>query len=223
MKARGQRRAAAARAVDDAVVTYGRPPGESRDWRLASSPQLAALREAGTAHIYADTADTEELEALLAAPEGALPREVDGNTANQPLVQKVIARTLDAGEPEAWARALRGLQPGLAEKDLAAFVYAIVCGRIGNDIVRQVGAGRPWEVSLQLHMRLGDDPEAAVRVGRCLRRMVPSAFVKVPFTPTRRTAFSWRATSSGRASRSTSPRPSPPVRRWRPRSSPTSP
>lgn len=170
--------------LDDAAVAFGRPPGESTRWRLASSPLLATLQAAGTAHVYADTADTEELAAVLAAGPGAILAEVDGNTANQPLVAKVIGRYLrQDGDPEAWTRELRRLQTTLGPADLAAWIYAVVCGRIGNDIVRRLGAGRPWEVSLQLHMRLSQDPEAAKRVARALRRMVPSALVKVPFAP----------------------------------------
>jgi transaldolase len=58
-----------------------------------------------------------------------------------------------------------------------------VCARIGTDMARAFGAGRDWEVSLQLHMGLCAHPDTARWVGRLLRRMVPSAIVKVPFTP----------------------------------------
>lgn len=168
---------------DEAVVAYGRTTGPSTPARRTSSPLLAALHRAGTAHVYADTADPEELMALASTKDGAVLNEVDGNTANQPLVHKVIVRYLERGEPAAWTRHLRTLRAGLPPGDLTALLYAIVCGRIGSDIVRALGAGRTWEVSLQLHMGLGRDPEAAKQVGRYLWRMVPSAFVKVPFTP----------------------------------------
>ncbi len=116
-------------------------------------------------------------------PRGAILREVDGNTANQPLVHNVLRRYLDAAAPAAWARRLRELQPDLSRDERNAVVYAIVCGRAGNDAARAFGDGRTWDVSLQLHMSLGARADAATRVGRCLRRMVPSGVVKVPFTP----------------------------------------
>jgi len=143
---------------------------------------LAAVCRAGTKHIYGDTADVEELRATISSGAGIF-REVDGNTANQPLVRKVIARYLEGDGPATWARQLRALRPDLPAERLTPLLYAIVCGRIGNDAARAFGAGRAWEVSLQLHMRLGEDAEASARVGRYLRRMVPSGVVKVPFTP----------------------------------------
>lgn len=171
------------RTFDEAIVSYGQPAGEPARPRLSSSPLLAAVTRAGTAHIYADTADVQELHALIATGDGGISQEVDGNTANQPLVQKVIARYLEAGDLRASAERLRVLQPGLTDNDLVPLLYAIICGRVGNDAARAFGAGRNWQVSLQLHMSLGRDAEASKRVGRYLRRMVPSAVVKVPFTP----------------------------------------
>nr|MBA3965980.1 transaldolase [Nitrospirales bacterium] len=108
---------------------------------------------------------------------------VDGNTANQPLVKKVIAAYLEKGDPSGWVEELRSFRKGLPLQDVLPLLYAIVCGRIGNDFSRIVAGGRAWEVSLQLHMKLMEDPTAAKQVGFDLRRMVPSAFVKVPFTP----------------------------------------
>ncbi|HXQ23787.1 MAG TPA: transaldolase family protein [Candidatus Acidoferrales bacterium] len=174
---------AAAGTFDDLVVKLGRPPGAVADPTLTSSPLLAAVGRAGTTHIYGDTADATDLAALIRTHDGAIVREVDGNTANQPLVHKVIARYLDGGDPAGWARQLREQQPALTPDALSPLVYAIVCGRIGNDAARAFGAGRNWEVSLQLHMGLSRDAEAAKRVGRYLRHMVPSGVVKVPFTP----------------------------------------
>jgi transaldolase len=166
--------------LDDAVVACGVPPGAGAHPRLTSSALLSAVCKAGTRHIYADTADVEELRALITGGDGAILREVDGNTANQPLVRKVIARYLEGDGPASWVHRLR---PAVAAHQLNALLYAIVCGRIGNDVTRAFAAGRTWEVSLQLHMRLAGDAEAAMRVGRLLRRMVPSGVVKVPFTP----------------------------------------
>jgi len=172
-----------ANSCDEALVSYGRPPGEPALAELVSSPHLAAVQRAGTVHIYADTADVQELAPLITAPGGSLFREIDGNTANQPLVQKVIARYLETGDLRPAADRLRSLQPGLTNADLIPLLYAAICSRVGNDMVRAYAAGRDWGVSLQLHMALGGDAEASKRVGRCLRRMVPSGVVKVPFTP----------------------------------------
>lgn len=168
---------------DDAVIAFGRPAGTLVRPTLVTSPLLRALRKAGTSHVYADTADTGELGAFLSAGDGAIFAEVDGNTANQPLVPKVIERYLEDGDPAAWARELYRRRSGLSPAELLPFLYAIVCGRVGNDIVRAFASGRSWEVSLQLHMGLCADPEAAKQVGRYLRRMVSTALVKVPFTP----------------------------------------
>lgn len=170
--------------IDDAVVALGRAssaPAEPP--RLVPSPLLAALRDAGTAHIYADTADRDELAALLAAGPGAILREIDGNTANQPLVRKVVERYLDAGDPAAWAQELRRRHSDLSGPGLVRLLYGVILGRIGNDFAGAFAAGRQWEVSLQLHMALAHDAEAARRTGRAIRRMVPTALVKVPLAP----------------------------------------
>jgi len=175
---------AAQRAFDDVVVDLGSPAaGPDASPPLTSAPLLAAVCRAGTRHIFGDTADTTELGALLTTPSDAILREIDGNTANQPLVHKVLRRYLKGDAPAAWARRLRDLQPDLSRDERNAVIYAIVCGRIGTDATHAFGAGRAWQVSLQLHMTLGRDAEAAKRVGRCLQRMVPSGIVKVPFTP----------------------------------------
>jgi transaldolase len=170
-----------AAAFDAAVIECGRSDAEPKPHALVSSPLLAALRRAGTSHVYADTADVEELRQLVATRGGVLA-EVDGNTANQPLVRKVMARYLD-GRLRMCAGALAERPEELPKGMLRPLLYAIVCGRIGNDVVSELASGRAWEVSLQLHMRVCDDAGAAQRIGRDLRRMVPSAFVKVPFTP----------------------------------------
>lgn len=169
------------------VLRGGRLEAPARH-ALATSPLLAALRAAGTRHVYADTADVDELRALLETPDGALLREVDGNTVNQPLALQVVARYLSAGEPRAWAselsaRAAGSSAAGISRAELYALLYTILCGRIGNDMVRAFSAGRPWETSLQLHMGVSGDRESARRVGRLQRSAVPSALVKIPFAP----------------------------------------
>jgi transaldolase len=59
----------------------------------------------------------------------------------------------------------------------------MVSGWIGNDLANAFAAGRPWEVSLQLHMGAMTHSETAETLGRTLRTIVPSCFVKVPFRP----------------------------------------
>src|SRR5262245_4728694 len=81
--------------------------------RLRSSPLLAALKRAGTAHVYADTADTDEVRTSLMSEGGDLALEVDGSTANQPLVQKVISRYLEQVEIQKHAQELRASQGGM--------------------------------------------------------------------------------------------------------------
>lgn len=151
--------------------------GESQK-ALVSSPVLAALGRAGTRHVYADTGDRDELAEVLAVGEGGLLREVDGNTVNQPLVQKVLPRILEEGDPSEWVQRI-----GESGPDLAPYLYGVVCARIGNELRHAFARGRHYEVSLQLHMRLGARYDESLCVGRALRRLVPDALVKVPFRP----------------------------------------
>ena len=167
--------------IEETLLSLGRAEKAVGSPELISSPLLAALQRAGTSHVYADTADVDELAELLAAGENRILAEVDGNTANQPLVRKVVAGYLDKDNPKEWARRLRSL--GVAESDLWPLMYAIVCGRVGSEFARAFASGRSWEVSLQLHMGLCSDPEAAKEVGRYTNKIVPTALVKVPFTP----------------------------------------
>lgn len=148
---------------------------------LRSAPLLAALRKTGTFHLYADTADVAELGELLEAGGNSLLAEVDGNTANQPLVAKVVDSCLE-GSPE-WITAL-GKRLGSAPRaQRLPLAYAVLCARIGNEVVRAFGGGRDWQPSLQLHMGLCRDPEAGRETARLLQRMAPAAIVKVPFAP----------------------------------------
>jgi hypothetical protein len=167
--------------IEETLLSLGRAEEAVGSPELISSPLLAALQRAGTSHVYADTADVDELAELLAVGENRILAEVDGNTANQPLVRKVVAGYLDKDDAKEWARRLRSL--GVAESDLWPLMYAIVCGRVGSEFARAFASGRPWEVSLQLHMGLCSDPEAAKQVGRYTNKIVPTALVKVPFTP----------------------------------------
>ncbi|HYD49606.1 MAG TPA: transaldolase family protein [Terriglobales bacterium] len=151
--------------------------------QLVSSPLLAAVCAAGTKHIYADSADGKEIGALVAAGDGRIYREIDGSTANQPLIRKVFDRYLSELDIKEWSARLRAADPSLSPQLLTATVYAAICGRAGNDVVHSFAAGRDWGVSLQLHMDLAGDAAAAKRIGRALRQMVPSGVVKVPFSP----------------------------------------
>lgn len=169
--------------LDETLVSLGKAEGAAASPRLATSPLLQALRQAGTSHIYADTASVQELGDLIDAGESAILGEVDGNTANQPLVHKVIARYLDAGDVPGWANELRNRLGIQNPAEQLPWLYAIVCGRIGNDVVQAYASGRAWEVSLQLHMALGSDLTRARQIGHYIRQMVPSGIVKVPFTP----------------------------------------
>jgi transaldolase len=170
---------------EEAVISYGCSDGLSTRTspRLVSHPLLRLLKETGTSHFYADTASIHELEGVVSAGPEVIYAEVDGNTVNQPLVKKIIQQYLQAEDPRIWANGLHGLWKGPGEPKLLPLLYAIVCGRIGNDFLKAFAGGRTWEVSLQLHMGLCKDLETAKRMGRYLRSMVPSALIKVPFTP----------------------------------------
>jgi len=173
----------------EAVTALGQPKSKPANPHLIPHPLLQTLKDTGTSHVYADTADTEELRGILETTGGAIWAEVDGNTANQPLVKKVIETYLDEEHPSEWVQALRSSQQELEPKNVLPLMYAIVCGRIGNHFSHSFASGRAWEVSVQLHMALMDNPGSAKQVGRDLRSMVPSAFVKVPFTPHKPSCF----------------------------------
>ena len=178
-----------AKSVYDVMMTLGQSQRLPANMNLVSSPLLAALKKVGTAHLYADTASQEELGEVLRIDQGTILEEVDGNTVNQPLMAKVITPYLERSDLAQWAQRLREHHQTLSEQDLLPLLYSIVCGQVGNDMVRAFGSGRSWEVSLQLHMGLVHDSEKALEIGRSLRRMVPGVFVKVPFTPHAPTCF----------------------------------
>jgi hypothetical protein len=69
--------------VADLVVACGTPAVPQAEHALRSVPLLAALKRAGTEHVYADTADVDEL-APLVVRDGGTVREIDGNTVNRP-------------------------------------------------------------------------------------------------------------------------------------------
>lgn len=168
---------------DNVLDNLGKASVPNSAPRLVSSPMLAALRKAGTRHVYADSADDTEIAALIESPDGNLVSEVDGSTANQPLIRKVVERYLARHDVAAWARSLRESDPAAAPSLIRAGVYAALCAQAAHDVVARFAAGRDWGVSLQLHIGLETDAASALRIGRSLRRMVPSGVVKVPFAP----------------------------------------
>jgi transaldolase len=164
----------------EAVVARGARAHPEAAPELVSAPLLAALRRAGTAHVYADSGDVAELDRTLVVPgRDAIVAEIDGNTVNQPLVAAVVDRYL--ADP-AVVRDLADVHHRCGtDPDAAAFAYATLCARIGGDVVARFAAGRAWDVSLQLHT--GASPEVAASVGRALHRAVPGVLVKVAFAP----------------------------------------
>ena len=168
---------------EDVLLTCGRGSVAPERARLVPSELLAALRRTGTAHVYADTADTEELCRVLTVGGNGLVAEVDGNTVNQPLARQVLERYLAGDRLAACAQKLRRHRRDASGAALLPYVYTMVSGWIGHDLVNAFAAGRSWEVSLQLHMGALSDPETAKALGRTLRTLVPTGFVKVPFRP----------------------------------------
>jgi len=167
----------------DTIIAFGQSQKEILNPTLMSAPLLAALKTAGTSHIYADTANSEDIRELLEEEQRTIIEEIDGNTVNQPLVKKVLNRYLQQDLWDSCPHELAEVMKQASMQDLIPIVYTVVCGRIGNDIVHSFASGRSWEVSLQLHMGVMNEPETAKQTGRFLRMMVPNAFVKVPFTP----------------------------------------
>lgn len=158
--------------------------------RLVSHPLARAVKDCGTAHIYTDTADIEELYDLLVRKVDSehiyLYGEVDGNTTNQPLVVKVLDRFLGGDKTDnmvAWIEMLQREKPDLSIEEATMLIYSIINGRLGLEVVDYYATGRIWQISLELHTSLAPDRVASKRIGRCLSRAVPNSFVKVAFTP----------------------------------------
>ncbi len=177
-------------AVVRLMVNGARRKARAKDVRLISHPLLRALAESGTAHIYADTADIDELSALVVEGETSdavyLYSEIDGNTTNQALFRKVFERYLDnedGNNVASWLGHLRLEKPSLTREEATIALYSIINARLGLEVLNHFSAARPWNVSLELHTALARDPEAAASVGRCLSAAVPDSFVKVAFTP----------------------------------------
>jgi transaldolase len=158
--------------------------------QYVSHPLARAVRDCGTAHIYTDTADQDEMFDLLVQKEDAkniyLYEEIDGNTTNQPLIVRVLDRFLGGDETDnvvAWIKALKWERPNLTIEEATVLIYSIINGRLGLEVLDHYAAGRIWQISLELHTSLAPDPVASKRIGRCLNQAVRNAFVKVAFTP----------------------------------------
>jgi transaldolase len=164
-------------------VTCGHALVAPERGRLVSSALLAELRRAGTSHVYADTADAEELRRVVAVAGGGILAEIDGNTVNQPLARRVLDRYLTGDRIAASARELREHSRGVSPAALLPHLYTLVSGWIGRDFANAFASGRAWEVSLQLHMGALTDPGTAKALAGTLRTLAPSCFVKVPFRP----------------------------------------
>lgn len=166
----------------DTVVDLSQTSGEAPSLPLRSNPMLAAMRKAGTLHVYGDTVDSTVLKKHVLL-DGSLIEEVDGSTANQPLMQKVIDRYLEGSGPAEWNKLLKERSPGMSDEQRTVLLYMILCGRASTDMVRAMAQGRDWEVSIQLHMSLAQDLALGTEFGHLVRRMVPGSIVKVPFLP----------------------------------------
>jgi len=164
--------------------------------RFVSHPFARAVKECGTAHIYTDTADQEEMRDLLVQKEESdfiyMYGEVDGNTTNQPLVVKVLDRFLAGDESDnavAWIKTLQKERPDLSIEEAIVVIYSIINGRLGREVLAGYAGDRTWQISLELHTALASDMSASKRMGWCLNRAVPNSFVKVAFTPDHPHAF----------------------------------
>jgi len=164
-------------------VRCGRELVVPKPVRLTSSALLAALRRTGTPHLYADTADRKELRQMFAVAGGDILAEIDGNTVNKPLARRVLDDTSRATDLPRARRRSAGVRAVRPAAPLPFSLYTMVSGWIGNDIASSFAGGRAWEVSLQLHMGALSDPATAKALGRALRAIIPSCFVKVPFRP----------------------------------------
>ncbi len=166
------------------------PPTPPKETRFTSCAAARALRRLGTMHLYADTADPEELHQVLRASEDERTvvyyEEVDGNTTNQPLIEKVFDRLLETEGPgtvQGWIATLRQANADRHVQEATVAVYSILNARLAWEVIGRFGRGRAWHISLELHTALGADRTESVRIGRCLGRAVPGALVKVAFTP----------------------------------------
>lgn len=158
--------------------------------RLVSHPLARVVQNCGTAHIYTDTADKEELYDLLVRKEDSehiyLYGEVDGNTTNQPLVVKVLDRFLGGDKTDNMVTWIEMLQRGKADLSIdeaAMLIYSVINGRLGLQVIDYYAGGRIWQISLELHTSLAPYRVASMGIARCLSRAVPNSFVKIAFTP----------------------------------------
>lgn len=191
--------AVSSKSLDDAVVALGMAGAAAKpakSVKLVSHPLTKALKEAGTQHIYTDTADRAELDDLLTVEETETSlkviEEIDGNTTNQVLVARVLDRYLGEGEDADivdWVKVMQSAAPDLSLSEAIALIYTVINGQLGRNLKTYYGTGKDWEISLELHTNLASNIEDSKRIGRHLVRMLPGSFVKVACTPHHPHAF----------------------------------
>ena len=191
--------AVSSKSLDDAVVALGMAGAAAKpakSVKLVSHPLTKALKEAGTQHIYTDTADRAELDDLLTVEETETSlkviEEIDGNTTNQVLVARVLDRYLGEGEDADivdWVKVMQSAAPDLSLSEAIALIYTVINGQLGRNLKTYYGTGKDWEISLELHTNLAPNIEDSKRIGRHLVRMLPGSFVKVACTPHHPHAF----------------------------------
>jgi hypothetical protein len=93
------------------------------------------LRRTSPTHLYADTAEREDLRRLLAIGGGILA-EIDGNTVNQPLARRVLGRYLLGARLDACADKIRRH----SERALLTMPRATVCSESRSTAVASASA-----------------------------------------------------------------------------------
>lgn len=136
-----------------------------------SQPKWDPIRERGTT-LWLDTGD-------IAAASKLWCREFDALTTNNTLLNKEVQKGIyDTFVPVA-ARAIRGADASIGERDLVLELAFCLNARHGLQLVQTFGA----KVSVELHTDLADDLEASVAYGRRYAAICPEHFiVKVPLT-----------------------------------------
>jgi len=163
------------------LAARGRGP---RRLGFSHAPMLRALRRAGTRRIYAHSADFEEIGRAIETDEGIVLEEVDGNTADQPIVRKVLDRYLDFANVRLWAEPLTASSLWTGE-DRLRWAYVLLLGQIAHDMAVRFGVGHDWDTNLQVPMGVCADPDRAVETARVIAKTAPGAVVQIPFTPQR--------------------------------------
>ena len=171
--------------LEETLVRCGRELVVPKPVTLTSSALLAALRRPAR-HIFTPTSPTARSCGRCSPSRGAtFSRRSMGTPSTSHLRARVLERYLAGNRRAACAQAFRRRPRGTPSGALALlpYLYTMVSGWIGNDIASSFAGGRAWEVGLQLHMGALSDLATAKALGRALRAIIPSCFVKVPFRP----------------------------------------